>query len=450
MKARNTAALSGLTGVAALCVTLAACGTGGGTDSTVSGVAWDGSPLAGTVTLRDSSAAPQARQAASGPDGAFALDVSGLTAPFLLRVATPGGARLYSIAEGPGRTDLNPITTFAYGEATGSADLEGDFERSGSREHHRGATRLRALLTQLRTVLAPLFQLYGVSDPRTDRAGVRAMLRDVGFSVRDGVLTVTNRATGGVIFTGPLSDLASGTFDASSLPAGPGTPPPSTGDGAALYQASCASCHGPLDASSVLGASAGDIREAIQEDEGGMGALSGLTRDQIASIAAALAGSPPPPPPPPAGACTYSYGAYGACDASGLQSRPVLSATPPGCTGTPDTTRACTPPPPPPTACTYTYSAFGACQANGTQVRTVLSATPPGCTGTPVLTQSCTPALDGAALYTQYCAGCHGNSKKGSSVTAINRAIANNTGGMGTAALRGLTAAQIAAISAAP
>lgn len=64
-----------------------------------------------------------------------------------------------------------------------------------------------------------------------------------------------------------------------------------------------------------------------------------------------------------------------------------------------------------------------------------------------MLTQSCT-YIDGAALYTQYCSGCHGNSKKGSSATNIQNAISRNTGGMGS--LSNLTSAQIAAISAAP
>ena len=58
--------------------------------------------------------------------------------------------------------------------------------------------------------------------------------------------------------------------------------------------------------------------------------------------------------------------------------------------------------------------------------------------------------LDGAALYAQYCAGCHGDRKKGSSARSISRAIDKKTGGMGTAALRALTRAQIDAIAAAP
>ncbi len=51
------------------------------------------------------------------------------------------------------------------------------------------------------------------------------------------------------------------------------------------------------------------------------------------------------------------------------------------------------PPTTPPTTptCTYTYSTWGAC-TNGTQTRTVTSATPAGCTGTPQLSQPCTVA----------------------------------------------------------
>ena len=50
--------------------------------------------------------------------------------------------------------------------------------------------------------------------------------------------------------------------------------------------------------------------------------------------------------------------------------------------------------------CTYTYGAWGACQADGTQTRVVLSTSPAGCSGTPVVTQSCsvTPPPVGTAF----------------------------------------------------
>jgi fibronectin type 3 domain-containing protein len=56
------------------------------------------------------------------------------------------------------------------------------------------------------------------------------------------------------------------------------------------------------------------------------------------------------------------------------------------------------------------------------------------------------PVIDGLALYNSTCSGCHGTAKLGKSVSAIQGAIAANTGGMGS--LSYLTTAQITAIAA--
>jgi PKD repeat protein len=70
-------------------------------------------------------------------------------------------------------------------------------------------------------------------------------------------------------------------------------PPPQTGDGAALYQSYCASCHGPAGrggpAGSVVGEDAKDIAEAIVEVPS-MRFLSLLTSTQIAAIGSYLSG----------------------------------------------------------------------------------------------------------------------------------------------------------------
>jgi mono/diheme cytochrome c family protein len=67
-----------------------------------------------------------------------------------------------------------------------------------------------------------------------------------------------------------------------------------------------------------------------------------------------------------------------------------------------------------------------------------------GKTTTPSPTGGSTSTLDGTALYSQYCAGCHGTSKKGSSAAAIQSAI-NSVSQMKS--LKSLTAAQISAIA---
>lgn len=55
------------------------------------------------------------------------------------------------------------------------------------------------------------------------------------------------------------------------------------------------------------------------------------------------------------------------------------------------------------------------------------------------------PVLDGAALYNANCTGCHGTSKRGKSLAAIQSAIASDRGGMGY--LNTLTVAELTAIS---
>ena len=58
-----------------------------------------------------------------------------------------------------------------------------------------------------------------------DRAGgLVQLLHAVRITVSDGTLTITNRETGGVIFTAPVRDLSSGVFYPENLPGG--TPPP--------------------------------------------------------------------------------------------------------------------------------------------------------------------------------------------------------------------------------
>jgi mono/diheme cytochrome c family protein len=86
------------------------------------------------------------------------------------------------------------------------------------------------------------------------------------------------------------------------------TPPPPATDGAALYTANCASCHGALASSEVRGHSATQIRNAISSNTGGMGRLSSLTSTQISAIATVLADTGTTPPPT-TGSCTSCHAA---------------------------------------------------------------------------------------------------------------------------------------------
>lgn len=74
-------------------------------------------------------------------------------------------------------------------------------------------------------------------------------------------------------------------------PAGPGKKFYQTDinpDGPALYELVCAACHGDLADSEVQGESAREIREKIDENEGGMGPLNVLSTEDVRAIADAL------------------------------------------------------------------------------------------------------------------------------------------------------------------
>ncbi len=94
-----------------------------------------------------------------------------------------------------------------------------------------------------------------------------------------------------------------------------------------------------------------------------------------------------PPPPPPV--CTYTYSAWGICQANGTQARTVIGSSPNPCTPAPQVlTQSCVYVPP---ACVYTYSAWGACQPSNIQSRTVIGTAPNPCApSAQLLSQTCT------------------------------------------------------------
>jgi mono/diheme cytochrome c family protein len=458
---------------------------------------------------------------------------------------TAGALSVCLALTGCGGTD--PSATFTEPVISDQAASTLSLSSDDGESNQAPTYNLQAVIYRLRNVTPALFQHYGLrfgEDWNSSRA-YRTMIGEVSFVVKNGVVTVTNKSTGGVIFTGRLTNLSSGVFSPENIPGGAITPPPSPSactyaysafgacqsngtqtrtvvsstpagcvgipslsqscstppvlDGAALYASTCASCHGPLATSSKKGRTAAQITSA--------GMTKGLTAAQVQAVAAALAGTTPPAPV----ACSYTTGTWGACQSNSTQTRTVTSF-PAGCTGTtPASSQACTYVPPVLACTSFTYSAWGTCSATGTQTRTVATSAPAGCTGgTRVVSQSCTPpapppadgaalyastcaschgplatsaklgrtaaqitaagmtkgltaaqvqavaaalatvvppppATTGAALYTQYCSGCHGNGMKGQSASTIQSRINSNTGGMGS--LKSLTPAQIAAIS---
>jgi len=236
-------------------------------------------------------------------------------------------------------------------------------------------TQFTTLLTQLRDVpaLAPLFAQYQVPSPvvlddDARAGGLVSLLQAVQITLSNGTVTITNRQTGGVIFSAPVTDLASGVFHPENLPTGT-TPPTST----------CTYAYSPWSA----------CQSGTQTRTVTSATPAGCTGTPVLSQPCTVT----PPSPPPAATCTaFTYSTWGACQPDGTQTRTIISSSPSGCTGgSPSLSQSCTYTPPVTTCSSFTYSAWGACQSNNTQTRTVASSSPTGCTGgSPVLSQACT------------------------------------------------------------
>ena len=94
-------------------------------------------------------------------------------------------------------------------------------------------SRFMGLLNELRELpaLGPLFDRYDVAYPIVaDEAGHGGALVELLGAIRiakvAGVVYVTNRATGAIVYAAPAADLGRGTLEASALPVTGAAPPP--------------------------------------------------------------------------------------------------------------------------------------------------------------------------------------------------------------------------------
>lgn len=224
----------------------------------------------------------------------------------------------------------------------------------------------------------------------------------------------------------------------------PGIPTGSQGqptvDGAALYAASCAGCHGSLTSSAKKGASAARIQSAISAGIGGMGSLTSLNTQEVQAIATALGGAIPAPPPAPAtppaspdGAALYAA-QCAACHG------PLASSTKKGM----NLSRL-------QTAINSNLGGMGFLSTmSATDMTAIVTSLATAPVPPPATTPTPSPVTpDGAALYAAQCAGCHGvlatSAKAGATAARTQTAINGNIGGMG--GLSTLTTQQVQAIA---
>lgn len=124
----------------AMTLGVAGCGGGGGgsetpspippgnvSKSTVSGTASEGALITGkTVKLKDANGTSAVDGMTNTTTGIYTIDVTGLTAPFLVTVTGTNGTYV-SLAQSAGTANINPITTTVVALAAGTTDMSALF-----------------------------------------------------------------------------------------------------------------------------------------------------------------------------------------------------------------------------------------------------------------------------------------------------------------------------------
>jgi uncharacterized protein YccT (UPF0319 family) len=221
---------------------MAMAGCNGGSSSgnvsseVVSGTAAVGAPLSGQVNLKDSSTPAQQKSTIIASDGTFALDVTGMKAPYVLQAKGNAGGteyKLHSFAEGQGTANINPLSDVIVASAAGDNNPEDVFEKSSAEKCNKIKTNLSKTVSILLDKLQPLLKHYSAenTNPITSRyianhLGLDEMFDNIKIIVTNGTLSIINKKSGAVIFSGKVSDIANGIFDGGALPptATPGVP----------------------------------------------------------------------------------------------------------------------------------------------------------------------------------------------------------------------------------
>ncbi len=148
--------------VIVFCLSLCACGGSGGSSTpqqTISGTASQGSPLTGTVSLKDAKGVESA--ATIGSEGTFTLVVNGMTAPYLLKAGS-----LYSFANGTGTVNINPFTDLAVKNAADTTDMATVYNGNVSLlapKLQEIQSKIQTTVDDINSKLDTIYQKYGIT-----------------------------------------------------------------------------------------------------------------------------------------------------------------------------------------------------------------------------------------------------------------------------------------------
>ncbi|MFA7061313.1 MAG: hypothetical protein WC156_10905 [Pedobacter sp.] len=221
----------------------AACGKSGETASSsstsigggavskqiVTGVAAAGSPIKGTVVLKDSKGA-QLGPVNTDDDGNFSFDITSLTPPFILKAVGVSGTQnymLYSVSTESGNAHITPFSNLVLQLAAG-ADPTTVFGANGSIPNTATIddTKLKAAVYKVKSLLAPILIEYGITDfdpitgvySATPDNKLDAMLDIIEIKTENSTLTITNKLDGSVIVSGNLANIEGFTIDKVKCP----------------------------------------------------------------------------------------------------------------------------------------------------------------------------------------------------------------------------------------
>jgi fibronectin type 3 domain-containing protein len=210
----------------AISLIFAGCGGGGGSEGvssqTVSGVAAAGAPLAGEVKIKDSSTPAKEKTTVIASDGSFALDVTDMKAPFILQAEGSADGetyRLHSFADGAGTANINPLANAAVADAAEVDDPAEVYEKHDVEKLEKIRSNLPRAIADLLQKIKPLLKRYDVDSEnpitvkfKADHTHYDGLFDDVKIVLQEGILTITNKKTQAVIYTGKVSDILNGYF----------------------------------------------------------------------------------------------------------------------------------------------------------------------------------------------------------------------------------------------
>ncbi len=194
--------------------TLNGCGGGSSSTPTVSGVAVSGAPMSGTAFLKDSASNPEMSTTINAQNGAFSFNVSGKTAPYMLRAGT-----LYSMSSGPGTANINPLTHLMVADAAGFTNMSSMntfYNNPNGTQMSTISGKIGTALQHMQQTMATLLNAYGVATvnpitgPITIGQGMDRMFDDVKMTIDAGGNVSMMYVNGTTAYTGPMASMSSG------------------------------------------------------------------------------------------------------------------------------------------------------------------------------------------------------------------------------------------------